>query len=179
VYRVFQNPCKHYTKMRKANCADCSIYGAQVRLQYTLPAANYNLSLPGAFERGPLIEFMLTSFDNQINCPLNATSPAMAAARVWKSPVGSKLQVWRPCRATEVLRKIFASFCGSGKRVHLYIVKWSCSFYKSVYNLAMFCAYQILLPCCCLQAMLHWRGVLLSYKSLKGAMNLNVRAEIV
>jgi len=26
------------------------------------------------FELRPLIEFMLTSFDNQINCPLNATS---------------------------------------------------------------------------------------------------------
>jgi len=68
--------------MHKAKYADRSIYGVQVRLQYvlliTLPAAN-NLSL--------LKRLNLGLYLNSCQLIVHLTQPAIAVARVWKSPV--------------------------------------------------------------------------------------------
>ena len=75
----------HYTKMLKANCVDHSIYGAQaglyIQLYYT--------------ELWPLIKLLGFHTDEVSTTKLivHLTQPAVAVARVWKSPVAPCMQI--------------------------------------------------------------------------------------
>ena len=80
MYRVFPESLQHYTKMLKANCIDHSIYGAQAGLYIQLYLNT---------ELWPLIKLLgfHTEEVSTTKLIVHLTQPAVAVARVWKSPV--------------------------------------------------------------------------------------------